>query len=150
MPRILALFIINKAGGLIFQRLFGAMPQTTRGNDYLRLLSTFHSLHTIASRVSPVPSGGIEVLEADSFKIQCFQTPTGEILIQAKFAAQFRVGIKFVLFAETGMGQMDGLLRQIYEFYADFVLKNPFYEMDQVIKSEYFDAKLAEVIPTSA
>uniref|UniRef100_A0A7S3G9P7 Trafficking protein particle complex subunit n=1 Tax=Palpitomonas bilix TaxID=652834 RepID=A0A7S3G9P7_9EUKA len=135
MPRILALFIINKAGGLIFQRLFGAMPQTTRGNDYLRLLSTFHSLHTIASRVSPVPSGGIEVLEADSFKIQCFQTPTG---------------IKFVLFAETGMGQMDGLLRQIYEFYADFVLKNPFYEMDQVIKSEYFDAKLAEVIPTSA
>lgn len=47
------------------------------------------------------------------------------------------------------MGPMDPLLRQIYELYADFVLKNPFYDMDQVIKSEYFDSHLAELIPSS-
>lgn len=28
---------------------------------------------------------------------------------------------------------------RIYELYADFVLKNPFYEVEQVIKCELFD-----------
>ena len=36
--------------------------------------------------------------------------------------------------------------RSIYELYCDYVLKNPFHEMDQVIKSELFDAALAAAI----
>lgn len=48
------------------------------GNDYLRLASTFHGLHAITSNLSPTgSSSGIEILEAETFKLQCFQTPTG-------------------------------------------------------------------------
>ena len=48
------------------------------GNDYLRLASTFHGLHAITSNLSPTgSSSGIEVLESETFKLQCYQTPTG-------------------------------------------------------------------------
>lgn len=60
-------------------------PATTEGlaqlnsNDYLILASTFHSIHAIAARISPVPgSSGVESIEADTFKMSCLQTPTGE------------------------------------------------------------------------
>lgn len=47
-------------------------------NDYLILASTFHSIHAIASRISPVPgSSGVETVEAETFKMTCLQTPTG-------------------------------------------------------------------------
>ena len=37
-----------------------------------------HSLHAIASQLSPVPDcTGMELLQADSFDLHCFQTLTG-------------------------------------------------------------------------
>ena len=35
---------------------------------------------------------------------------------------------------------------RIYDLYADFVLKNPFYEMEMPIKCELFDQKLFQTI----
>ena len=37
------------------------------------------------------------------------------------------------------------VLRDIYVLYSDFVLKNPFYENDSVLKCEVFDLKLREI-----
>ena len=34
----------------------------------------------------------------------------------------------------------------VYELYCDYVLKNPFHEMDQVIKSELFDQNLLALL----
>ena len=51
---------------------------------------------------------GIEKLETDTFKLQCFQSLTG---------------VKFVITATPGTSEMDSLLRNIYEIYADYVLK---------------------------
>jgi hypothetical protein len=53
-------------------------------------------------------------------------------------------GIKFILLAtpEQSDSDLDRLLRQVYELHADFVLKNPFYEMDMPIKCELFDTNL--------
>ena len=36
--------------------------------------------------------------------------------------------------------------RSVYELYCDYVLKNPFHEMDQVIKSELFDQNLLALL----
>lgn len=48
-------------------------------NEKIFLASMFYPLFAIASQLSPVPkSSGIEVLEADTFKLHCFQTLTGE------------------------------------------------------------------------
>lgn len=41
---------------------------------------------------------------------------------------------------------MDGLLKQIYELYTDYVLKNPFYEMEMPIRCELFDINLAQAV----
>ena len=39
----------------------------------------------------------------------------------------------------TTVQNMDVLLRKLYELYADFALKNPFYSIDMPIRAEKFD-----------
>jgi hypothetical protein len=79
---ILSIFILNKAGGLIYQRDFNEGLKKLSSNDYLVLAGTFHGVHAITSRISPVPeSGGLEVLESENFRMQCFQTLTGTYFI---------------------------------------------------------------------
>lgn len=41
---------------------------------------------------------------------------------------------------------MDQLLKKIYELYADFVLKNPFYGNDMPIRCALFDTNLQTVL----
>lgn len=54
-----------------------ARPKMTT-NEKIFLASMFYPLFAIASQLSPEPkSSGIEVLESDTFKLQCFQTLTG-------------------------------------------------------------------------
>ena len=60
-------------------------------------------------------------------KLQCFQTLTG---------------VKFVITATPGTMEMDSLLQLVYEIYADFVLKNPFYEIEMPIRCELFNLHL--------
>lgn len=50
-------------------------------NEKIFLASMFYPLFAIASQLSPEPkSSGIEVLEADTFKLNCFQTLTGQFV----------------------------------------------------------------------
>lgn len=49
-------------------------------NDSLRLGSTFHGLHAIASQIAPVAAAkGIEKIETSTFVLQCLQTLTGKL-----------------------------------------------------------------------
>lgn len=51
------LFIVNKSGGLIHHRGLTPSAQTAASqigtNEWLRIASTFHSLHAIAAEASP-------------------------------------------------------------------------------------------------
>ncbi|TNY23655.1 Sybindin-like protein [Rhodotorula diobovata] len=126
-----ALWIINKAGGLIYSRTYAEGLAQLNSNDYLILASTFHSIHAIAARISPVPgSSGVESIEADTFKMSCLQTPTG---------------IKFVLLTTPSHPSPDAVLRRVYETYAD-QLKDPFYTVEMPIRSEAFDSKMAVAV----
>ena len=42
-------------------------------------------------------------------------------------------GVKFIVVAENKQ-KVEELLKNIYELYADFVLKNPFYSLDMPIR----------------
>jgi hypothetical protein len=53
------------------------------------------------------------------------------------------VGTKIFVAAEPGTPGMDNLLRNIYELYTDYVLKNPFYEVEMPIRCELWDLNLA-------
>lgn len=125
------LFIINRSGGLIYNKALSPMAPNLSANDCLRLGSTFHSLHAIAAQIAPVVSAGIERLEADTFVLQCLQTLTGA---------------KFVLTAAPSMTELDVLLQGIYELYSDYVLKNPFYEVDMPIRCDLFNKHLDRFI----
>lgn len=48
--------------------------------------------------------------------------------------------------SETIQTGMEQLLRKIYELYADFVLKNPFYSLEMPIRCELFDTNLQSLL----
>ncbi|XP_018327398.1 trafficking protein particle complex subunit 4 [Agrilus planipennis] len=109
---------------------FGRPKMTT--NEKIFLASMFYPLFAIASQLSPEPkSSGIEVLEADTFKLHCFQTLTG---------------VKMMVVAEPTQAGMDILLKRIYELYADYALKNPFYSLEMPIRCELFDINVKIVL----
>ena len=112
---------------------FGKSKLTT--NERIMLASMFHSMFAIACKLSPVEkSSGIETIEAESFKLFCYQTPTG---------------IKFIVLTEPGQQNMDPLLRKIYKSYADFAMKNPFYSLEMPIRCELFDASIQSLLEES-
>lgn len=109
---------------------FGRPKMTT--NEKIFLASMFYPLFAIASQLSPEPgSSGIEVLEADTFKLHCFQTFTG---------------VKFIIISEPHQTGMDALLRKIHELYADYALKNPFYSLEMPIRCELFESNLQALL----
>ena len=69
-------------------------------------------------------------LEADGFVLQSFDTLTG---------------LKFFLTADPDSRHLDAVLREVYVLYSDFVLKNPFYELDMPIHCDKFDQKLLKL-----
>lgn len=97
-------------------------------NEKIILSSMFHSLHAIGAQLSPTnKSSGIEILDTETFRLQCFQTITG---------------MKFVVVADSTTPNLDQFLRKLYELYADFATKNPFYSMEMPIRCELFDVNL--------
>lgn len=111
---------------------FGRSKMTT--NEKIFLASMFYPLFAIASQLSPEPkSSGIEILEADTFKLHCFQTLTG---------------VKFMVVAEPQQQGMEVLLKKIYELYSDYALKNPFYSLEMPIRCELFDTHLQSLLDT--
>lgn len=91
-------------------------------------------------------SGGIERLEAATFTLQCYQTPTGALWRCARqslcLTRSYCAGIKFFCTAKPGTTGLEGILKVVYGLFADFVLKNPFYELDMPIRCELFDRAL--------
>ncbi|KAI9798948.1 MAG: hypothetical protein M1833_004301 [Piccolia ochrophora] len=132
---VFALIIINRAGGLIYQRDFHEGLNKLNVNDYLIIAGTFHGVHAITTRLTPFTSlvspTGLEVLESEHFRLQCFQTLTGT---------------KFLLFTEPHQPNVDLIMRRVYELYADYVMKNPFYQIDMPVKCEAFDRHLGSYI----
>jgi len=132
---VYALLIINKAGGLVYNRTFNPSLTQLSGNDYLVLAGTFHGIHAISKQLSPVTlprnSTGIESLQASRFLMSCFQTPTG---------------IKFLLFTEPSMdpAKVEEKMRKLYELYAEFVMRNPFYSLEMPIRSDKFERAVAQ------
>ncbi|EIW84878.1 transport protein particle complex subunit [Coniophora puteana RWD-64-598 SS2] len=130
---IFGLWIINKAGGLVYQRNFaeGLAPLTS--NEYLVLAGTLHGIHAITSRISPAAgsSSGAQVIEGETFKMTIMLTATGT---------------KFVLLTSLAETTADVILQKVYEAYSDAVMKNPFHTPEMPIRSEGFETRVTTVI----
>jgi hypothetical protein len=55
-------------------------------------------------------------------------------------------GIKIFVTADLNTPNIPETLQGIYELYADYVMKNPFYEMDMPIKCDLFDDHCKRII----
>ncbi|KAF9526944.1 transport protein particle complex subunit [Crepidotus variabilis] len=129
---IFGLWVINKAGGLVYQRNFadGLAPLTS--NEYLVLAGTLHGIHAITSRLSPSgSSSGVQIIEGETFKLNILLTATGT---------------KFVLLTSLAETTADALLQKVYDIYSDAVMKNPFHTPEMPIRSEAFDTRVGTLI----
>ena len=133
---VFSVWIVNKSGGLIFYKNYAEhtttdiVDSTLDINDTLRLASVWHSLHAISRTRSVAPvrkSSGIELLETSTFNLHCFETKTG---------------IKFMVVGGKNAIGVERLLRRVYDVYADFAMKNPFYELEQPIQAELFEERV--------
>ena len=89
-------------------------------------------LYSLAWQLSPVAhSSGIELIETDMYKLFCYHTITG---------------LKFIASADSKQQNVEQFLRKTYEIYSDYALKNPWYLMDQPIRSDLFDLNLQMAI----
>lgn len=112
------------------------------------VLTIYGRVHAITSRLNPVkqpppplasnglpsrhePASGLEVMETENFRLQCFNTMTGT---------------KFLVFTDTTQANVDVTTRRVYELYADYVMKNPFYQLEMPIRCEMFERKLNSYI----
>nr|ACO10741.1 Trafficking protein particle complex subunit 4 [Caligus rogercresseyi] len=104
-------------------------------NEKIVLASMFYPFYALAVQLSPeIGSSGIKELETDTFKLYCCQTLTG---------------VKFIVVAEpktSGSTGIESLLDKIYELYADYALKNPFYSLEMPIRADLFDTHLGVAI----
>lgn len=103
---------------------FGLPPLST--NEKIVMASMFHSMYAIAAlqiiptRKDRTACTGIESMETNNFRLNCYQTLTG---------------VKFLLISDVReAANKDMLLRKIYELYTDYALKNPFYKLDMPIR----------------
>lgn len=166
---VFALLIISKAGSLIYHRTFPTATSSVNGasqttgtlglpgtttlttNDYLVLAGTFHGVHAITKSLTPriptygsttipsgwqppqpdIPASGIESLESSFFRLTVFQTLTGT---------------KFLLFTDPSMPNTDVIMKGVYDRYADFVCKNPFWHIDNPIRVESWDRSLTQFL----
>jgi len=102
---------------------FGSAKITT--NEKIVLASMFYPLYALAVQLSPEQgSSGILELESDTFKLNCHQTLTG---------------IKFIIVSDLKQSGINQLLDKLYELYADYALKNPFYSLEMPIRADLFD-----------
>jgi len=109
---------------------FGRAKMTT--NEKIVLASMFYPLYALAVQLSPEQgSSGIQELESDTFKLHCSQTITG---------------IKFIVVSDLKQAGIDQLLEKVYELYADYALKNPFYSLEMPIRADLFDSNLQVAI----
>ncbi|KAK8771338.1 hypothetical protein V5799_025415 [Amblyomma americanum] len=170
MP-VYSVYIVSKSGGLIFHSDFPSMPRVEVEKTFSYPLDMTLSYQNVLKRVvvvfgqrdgvcvghavmavngvavngrlledgrdveavlSPEPkSSGIEVLEAGAFRLHCYQTVTG---------------IKFIVLADTRQSVLEPLLRRLFELYADYALKNPFYSLEMPIRCELFDTNLQAAV----
>jgi len=109
---------------------FGRPKITT--NEKIVLASMFYPLYALAVQLSPDQgSSGIKELETDTFKLHCNQTVTG---------------VKFIVISDRNQQGVGQLLDKVYELYADFALKNPFYSLEMPIRADLFEEHLQVAI----
>lgn len=157
--RIFSLYILNKAGGLVFQKDINTGLSKLSANDYLVLAGTLHSVHAIATKLKPagcksthedpqsinsriLATGravtpnlnnlGLQHVDTDFFSLYVFQTLTG-----IKFVIVTSPAAKQDHSLETP-GSVKGELRKQYELVEEYFKQFYILYCDYVMKDPFY------------
>lgn len=136
MADIIAIYIISSNGSLIFD--YHSQPSNLNADKNIVLASLFYACYANSEQIglglasvdslAHLPSStGIKTLEAENFRLDCYETLTK---------------VKFVVISDLSLGSPSTIankqefLKKIYELYADYVMKNPFYTLNMPINSD--------------
>lgn len=136
MSDIVAIYIISSNGSLLFD--YHSQPSNLNADKNIVLASLFYACYANSEQIgltltnvdvsSLTPrSNGIKTLEADKFRLDCFET-----LTKVKFVVISDLSIR----TATTVTNKQELLKKVYELYADYVMKNPFYTLNMPINSD--------------
>lgn len=137
MSQLYQLYILNKSGGLVYQREIAQMTKQPLGvNEHVRNGSLLYGIRNITATLCPTLRPGeycqgLNVFECDGFRLHSFLTESG---------------LTFILLADPKVSDADKFLTDIYVAYADYVAKNPFYEIDQPLRCVKFDAAVTGLV----
>lgn len=173
---VYSLLILNKAGGLIYQKDLNPKLSKLSANDYLVLAGTLHGAHAIASKLKPdgskgtheesqivnsnilisgkahlpnVNKLGLSNIDTDLFSLYVFQTLTGVkfiIITSPVTAVSVQAGAISAL--KKQFESASQIYKQCYLYYCDYVMKDPFYSLDMPIKSTMFESKILSLTPS--
>ncbi|CAA15613.2 trafficking protein particle complex subunit 4, putative [Plasmodium reichenowi] len=138
-----SLYVNNQHGTLVYQKHFSEEIKLN-SNEEIRLASMLHGISTISEKINvyslyekktnifqSLEKKGIETIEGDGFKIQCYDTLTG---------------IKIFIVHKDDLNiEMNTYLKRVYELYSDIILKNPFYDIDMPIRSAVFNEQIEKL-----
>jgi len=147
---VVAVWVVSASGGLSYAHSTSAGAKAfLPTNERLRLASLVHSLHTVASSVSPVfpspPSAcALRSLSAGSLTVHVLKARTGPsfVAISSPPSSDLSPPRKQPATAHS-------VLSRVYEAYADLVLKDPFHEEDMPIHNPHFDAAVSRIASTA-
>ena len=118
--RVNFVWLINKAGQLMYSRDFANPGGRAIGeNEKITWASALHGLLALSKELSPVQDcGPAEVIETSEFTLHCYSTLTELRIVVSTHPQVSKVYV-------------EGLMVELYTAYTDYVLKNPFYTVDQ-------------------
>eukprot|EP01095_Lingulamoeba_sp_RSL-Kostka_P002319 TRINITY_DN13172_c0_g1_i1.p1 TRINITY_DN13172_c0_g1~~TRINITY_DN13172_c0_g1_i1.p1 ORF type:complete len:147 (+),score=23.87 TRINITY_DN13172_c0_g1_i1:186-626(+) len=123
------LYIFNREGNCIFHKDFTNRERSiSNEEDYKLWYGFIYSLKQFIKKTSPKPSdGSFNYFFTNSYKAHYYETPTMT---------------KFILLTDKNTGDMQEVLKDVYIYYVEYVVKNPLYTMNDPIESELFNDKI--------
>ncbi|CDR45570.1 CYFA0S19e00518g1_1 [Cyberlindnera fabianii] len=165
---IFSLYIINKSGGLIYQHDLSPGLAKITSNDALILAGTIHGVFAIASKITPTAlkvsktsgqsntlysrsnggaissnTSGLRSVETEKFSMYIFQTLTGLKFLLVTSPGGINASSNDI---NKGSEYAENVLSGVYSLYSDYVMKNPFYEVEMPIRLDLFDKKIVELV----
>jgi hypothetical protein len=143
---IYTVWVINKAGSLVYFKEFQPFHSKITSNDALVIASTFQSIHAISIQLFPDTLGFSKIVynsgssdPSATFTLHLFQTPTGLKFMCTTTNSPSPTG-------KHSIQDGQSFLKKVYELYVDYALKNYYYTLEMPIRCEQFDYQLDRLV----